>query len=150
MLEFEGEILRPEKYPNAAYLLVPGDIKGVFGRANPKVKIYFNGHLYRGSIANMGYGSMVIMPKNIRAKVGRSHGDTVHVKIELDTEKREVNLPLVLENALEKQGLLDFFGSLSYSVRKEHARSIAMAKKEETREKRIEKTIKFLKSKKKD
>ncbi len=87
MIIFTAEILKPEKYPNAAYVLVPGDVKSIFGSLKPKVKIYYDSLLYRGSIANMGFGSMVIIPKDIRAKIGKTHGDLVQVEILVDTEK---------------------------------------------------------------
>ena len=149
MLEFEGEVLKTEKYPNAAFFLVHGDIKKMFGRANPKVKAEFNGLLYRGTIANMGMGPIIIMPKAIREKLGVVHGDMVHVKIELDTEERVVEVPALLYRELEKHGLLDAFEILSYPNRKELSRSISEAKREETKVKRLIKAIEFVRGKSK-
>ncbi len=148
MISFEGEILKPEKYPNAACVLVPGDVKKVFGKANPKVKIEFDGHLYRGSIANMGWGPMVIIPQDVRKKVGKIHGDIVHVKIELDTEERVVEVPELLQRELDKDQLLQkTFDGLSYTSRKELSRSISEAKREETQIKRLMKALDFISSK---
>jgi len=144
MLEFQAEILQPEKYPNAAYVLVPGDVKGVFGSLKPKVKIYFDTHLYRGSISNMGYGSMVIIPKEIRNIIGKSHGDKIQVLIELDTEERLVEVPEALLRALENHNLMDAFNVLSYTNKKELARSVKEAKRKETQIRRLEKAINFV------
>jgi len=131
MIIFTAEILKPEKYPNAAYVLVPGDVKSIFGSLKPKVKIYYDSLLYRGSIANMGFGSMVIIPK--------------------DTEKREVEVPEPLLRELEKNNLIAEFNSLSYTNRKELARSIITAKRQETKDRRMQKALEFIleKSKKK-
>jgi len=149
MIEFEGEIIKPEKYPNAACVSIKGDVKAVFGRANPKVKIYFDGHLYRGSISNMGWGPMVVMPQEVREKVSKVNGDIVHVRIELDTDERVVDVPEPLLRALNENGLVETFNSLSYTNRKELARSVSEAKREETKLKRLAKAVEFVKSKKK-
>jgi len=146
MIEFEGEIIKPEKYPNAACVQVPGDVKAIFGRANPKVKIYFDQHLYRGSISNMGWGPMVVMPQDVRKKVQKVHGDMVHVKIELDTEERVVELPEIFNTILEENPeLKSAFKTMSYTKRKEMARGIAEAKRPETKAKRLGKAVEVLK-----
>ncbi len=148
MIQFQGEILKPEKYPNAACLMVPGDMKKLFGRANPRVKIYFDGHLYRGSIANMGLGPMIIMPKDIRNKVHKFHGDMIDVKIELDTEERVIEVPELLQRLFESNPeLLKVYNEMSYTNRKEMSRSISEAKREETKLKRLIKATELLKAK---
>ncbi len=147
MLEFHGEIIKPEKFPNAACIQVVGDVKATFGRANPKVKIYFDGHLYRGSISNMGWGPMVVMPQAVRKKVKKIHGDTVHVRIELDTEERIIEIPPELEELFKSRPELQaVYDKWSYTKRKELARSISEAKRPETKAKRLAKGISLLES----
>jgi uncharacterized protein YdeI (YjbR/CyaY-like superfamily) len=94
----------------------------------------------------MGTGSHVILVrKDIRAAIGKNVGDTVRVEIERDTEERVVDIPEPLAKALAKnKKASDFFDSLSYTNRKEYARWISEAKKEETRTKRLEATIEKL------
>ncbi len=69
--------------------------------------------------------------------------------MEKDTEKRTVEAPPDLVAALEKSGLREAFSKLSYTHQKEHVNSITEAKREETRARRIEKTIEMLKERKK-
>ena len=92
-----------EKWPEAACVMFPYDVKESFGtRGQVKVKATFDGVPYRGSLANMGMGHMLIMRKDVRAKVGKYHGDTVSVTIQKDTEERIVEIPPELNDAFAK------------------------------------------------
>lgn len=59
------------------------------------------------------------------------------VTLKLDSGVREVDVPPELADALVAAGLIDVFDAFSYSHRREWARSVADAKKDETRAKRI-------------
>jgi len=83
--EFEAEI---QKVPdqNGAYIIVPFNIKEEFGKGRLPVYATFDGEAYEGSIVNMGIknpdGSIcyiIGIRKDIRAKIGKQPGDTVHV-----------------------------------------------------------------------
>lgn len=64
-------------------------------------------------------------------------------------EKKELVVPEILTVELEKNPEINhYFNSLSYSHRKEYIEYIAEAKREETRVKRVEKTMTLLKDKK--
>lgn len=148
MKNFIAEILKPEKYPNAAYVSIPFDVKKAYGKANPKVKIHYDGILYRGMISNMGFGAMCIIPKEIREKMRKTHGDQVFVEIELDLEERVVEIPESLAFIFNQNPKLKHtFSRLSYTKRKELCRSLTDAKKEETKIKRLAKAVAFIKEK---
>ncbi len=73
-----------------AFVPVPIDIKAEFGKGRLKVNATFDGEPYRGSIVNMGVknedGSVcyiIGILKSIRAKIGKSIGDSVAVTIEI-------------------------------------------------------------------
>ena len=69
-------------------------------------------------------------------------GDSVDLELELDTKPREVELPPALAAALAADSeALAVFEQLSYTHRKEHARWVAEAKRDETRERRVAKTL---------
>jgi hypothetical protein len=59
----------------------------------------------------------------------------------IDYVNRTVKLPTDASKALKEAGLLQFFEAMSFSHKKEYAESIADAKKEETRKRRIEKMV---------
>ena len=135
-----------EKWPEAACVMFPYDVKESFGtRGQVKVKATFDGVPYRGSLANMGMGHMLILRKDVRAKVGKYHGDTVSVTIQKDTEERIVEIPPELNEAFAKNPEAKvFYDTLSYTNRKEYARWVASAKRQETKDRRLEKTISML------
>lgn len=73
---------------DGAYVVFPYDVKAVFGKGRVKVHATFDGVPYEGSIVNMGTkredGSVayiVGLRKDIRLKIGKQVGDTVHVTI---------------------------------------------------------------------
>jgi len=87
MHEFNA-IIHKSPGQNAAYIVVPFDIKAVFGKGRVKVHATFNGEPYDGSIVNMGVKKpdgevcyIIGIRKDIRAKIGKQPGDTVKVTI---------------------------------------------------------------------
>jgi len=134
---------------SGAWVKIPFNVEQVFGEKGIiKVKAKFDGHNYRGSIANMGNGPMLIVKKEIRTAINKDIGDKVLVEIKKDTETRTVAIPVELEKLLEKNPMLkEFYNSLSFTNRKEYAQWIAGAKKEATKEKRLNETKRRLKAK---
>ena len=130
-----------------AWVEIPFDVSAVFGtRGRVAVKATFDGKPYRGSLAPMGKGKHVLgILKDIRAALGKEVGDMVTVVIEPDTEPRVVKVPDDLAKALSKNKTVKAaFDKLPYSHQKEYVRYIEETKKEETRKKRIEKTIEMM------
>ncbi len=111
-----------------------------------KVKATFDGVEYRGSLANMGTGCHVlIIVKAIRQQIGKQPGDTVHVTVERDEEPRQLELPEELQSGFaQNPGAQEFFETLSFSRQREFVLWINDAKRAETRQQRIEKTIALL------
>lgn len=139
---FEATI-KTDENSNGAWVDIPFDVKEVFGtKGQVKVKAHFDGHEYRGSIANMGTGShILIVRKDIREAIGKQPGDTVKVELTKDTEERTFEMPDELKQLLDQDAKLKaFYDSLSYTNRKEYAQWIASAKRAETKEKRINET----------
>jgi bifunctional DNA-binding transcriptional regulator/antitoxin component of YhaV-PrlF toxin-antitoxin module len=111
----------------------------------PPVTVDVNGYIYKSTVAVMAGRSMISFSKAHREASGISAGDKLTVTLELDEGPREVVVPAELQRALDSADLLDVFGALSYSRRKEFARQIADAKTEETRQRRIDKIARELK-----
>jgi uncharacterized protein YdeI (YjbR/CyaY-like superfamily) len=77
-----------------------------------------------------------------RAGAGVSGGDEIDVDIELDDEPRTVEIPPELAKALAKDKTAKAtFDALSYSNQRRHVDGIAGAKTEETRQRRLKKTL---------
>jgi hypothetical protein len=150
-LEFDAVLL--DAGGGGVFAEVPYNVEEVFGsKGLIPVQATIDGEPYRGSLANMG-GGCHIMPvlKAIRAKIGKQVGDTVHFVIERDTAERVVEIPEPLANLLASNPQAQtFFDSLSYTNRKEYARWISDAKREETRQSRLNQIIDKLLSGKKN
>ena len=130
-----------------AFVEIPFDVEKEFGSKRPKIRATIEGVPYRGILARMGSEShMLIILKGIREQIGKTFGDQIKITIEPDTEPRLVEIPKDLMKEFKKEkDAKAFFDKLSYTHRKEYVNWINEAKKEETRQDRIAKTIEMLK-----
>lgn len=142
---FKAVILNPGG--GGAFVEVPFDVEKEFGSKRPKVKAMIEGVPYRGTLTRMGTECHVlIILKDIREQIGRTFGDEINITVEPDTEERVIEIPAELKKAFrtEKEAKT-FFEKLSYTHQREYVAWINEAKKEETRQSRIVKTIEMLK-----
>ena len=130
-----------------AFVEVPFDVEKEFGSKRPRVKALIEGVPYRGLLVRMGTEyHMLIVLKGIREQIGKTFGDEIQVTVEPDTEERVIEIPKDLLRELKKDNEAKaFFDKLSYTHRKEYVRWVEEAKKAETRQNRIVKTIEMLK-----
>jgi len=140
-----------EKHENmeATGITIPFDVEKVFGAKRVPVKVQINGAQHQSTIIRMGGKYMVGVPKIFREAANIKAGETITVTLVKDTEKRTAEVPQDLAEALTKAGLTDVFAKMSYTHQKEYVNAVNDAKKEETRIRRIEKTIEELIKKKK-
>jgi hypothetical protein len=129
-----------------AYVSIPFDVEQIFGNKRPKVKATIQGVLYRGTLVRMGGpGHMLPVLKEIREKIGKSFGDEIEIEVEEDTEPRQVEIPQDLKDAFESNPpALTFFARLSYTHQKEYIRWIEEARRVETRQTRVARTVEKL------
>jgi hypothetical protein len=125
---------------------VPADVVAQLGGGKrPAVTVSIGDHTYRSTVAVMGGRFLVPLSAENRAAAGVAAGDEVDVTLEPDTRPREVELPADFAAALEREpGAATFFGGISYSDKRWHVLSIEGAKKAETRQRRIEKSVAML------
>lgn len=130
-----------------AFVEVPFDVEKTFESKKPKVKAMIEGVQYRGTLVRMGSENhLLIILKSIREQTGKTFGDEVKVSVELDAEERVITVPAELKRAFRKDpDAKAFFEKLSYTHQKEYVMWINDAKKEGTRQNRINKTIEMLK-----
>ena len=130
-----------------AFVDVPFDVEKAFGLKKPKVKAMIEGIPYRGTLVRMGKEChMLVILKGIREQIGRDFGDEIKVTVEADAEPRVIEAPKDLLKELKKDKLVKaLFNNLAYTHQKEYVKWIEEAKKEETRQARVIKTIEMLK-----
>lgn len=130
----------------ATGLPIPDEVVEALGRGKrPPVRITIGGHSYRTTVSRMGGRYLVPLAAEHRQAAGVTAGQRVVIEIEYDDAPREVDVPKDLAAALDREPQArQSFERLSYTHRKEWARWVAEAKKPETRERRIAKTVEAL------
>lgn len=134
-----------------AALRAPFDVVEVFGtRARVPVRGTINGLPYRSSLMPMGGCHRMVVNHEIRESVGVRAGDTVKVVMERDDAPRTVTPPPPLKKELAKSRTAQAnWEMLSYTHKKEMARSIVEVRQEGTRARRLAKVMDVLKNGKK-
>ncbi|MDQ3344850.1 MAG: YdeI/OmpD-associated family protein [Chloroflexota bacterium] len=130
----------------ATGIRVPDEVVEALGSGRrPAVTVTINGYTYRNTIAVMGGVFMVGVSAEHRARAGVAGGDEVDVDIALDTAPREVTVPDDFAAAFDTEPKARAtFDGLSYSNRSWHVLQVTGAKTDETRQRRIGKSVDML------
>jgi len=139
----------PDPTGAGTYILVPRELNTRLGlKGRPKVQAVIAGHPYRGSLMPMGDGTFCLgVLKAIQQSAGVARGDTVTVELELDTAPRVIEPPADLARLLARdKKAASGWEKLSYTDKREMARSLEEAKKPETRERRLAAALEKLRS----
>ena len=140
-MRFRTTILQGDK--TATGIRVPDEVVEALGAGKrPKVLVTIRGYTYRNSVAVMGGEYMVGVSAENRAGAGVAGGDEVDVDIELDTAPRVITEPPDFASALDAEPeARRTFDGLSYSNKSWHVLQIDGARTDETRQRRIGKSI---------
>jgi hypothetical protein len=143
-MRFHTTILQGGK--TATGIRIPDEIVEALGSGRkPAVKVTINGFTYRSTVAVVSGQFMVGVSADNRAGAQVGGGDEVDVEIELDTAPREVVVPKDFAAALDAEpNARRTFDALSYSNKSAHVGPIEGAKTEETRQRRIAKSVETL------
>ena len=122
---------------------VPEDVVVALGKGKrPPVNVTINGYTYRSTVAPMGDRFMVGVSAENRAAAGVLGGQTHDIELTLDDLPREVELPPDFAAALAADPAAQAtFAKLSPSNKGYHTALIAGAKTDETRQRRVEKSV---------
>jgi Bacteriocin-protection, YdeI or OmpD-Associated/Domain of unknown function (DUF1905) len=122
-------------------------VVGLGSTKRPLVKATINGYTYRSAIAPMGGMYMLGVSNEVRQHTGVVPGQMIDIDVELDTEKRDVEVPPELAKALAQDAKAKtYFESLSYSRKYALAAPITNGKTPETRERNLAKAMAELKA----
>jgi hypothetical protein len=106
-----------------------------------------NGHTWRTSVARMGGESLLGLNRQVREAAGVAAGDTVDVVVLLDEQPREVDLPDDLATALSTDPTAKAaFDAMAFTHRKEYARWVAEAKRDDTRQRRVAQALEMIRA----
>ena len=123
--------------PATAIELTDAQVDELGGGKRAAVVVGIGERTARVRLAVMDGRNVIGLSKAVRGQLGVDIGDEIDATIDLDTAEREVDVPEDLGAALTDAGVRAAFAALSYSRRKEVARSVSEAKRPETRERRI-------------
>jgi len=131
---------------NTTGIEIPPEVVESLGAGKkPKVQVTINGYSYRSSIASMGGRFMLPVSAEVRDKANVTGGDEVDIELELDTAPRVIEVPPDLGSALDAEpAARTLFDTLSYSNKRRLVEPVVAAKTEETRQRRIAKTVENL------
>ena len=140
MVKFSAVLAPDPDGRGGTFIPVPHEVNEQLGlKGRPKIQAVIAGQPYRGSLMPMADGTFCLgVLKSIQETAGVKQGDTIEVLLELDTEPRTVEPPADLANALARdKRAAATWEKLSFTNKKEMARSLEEAKKPETRKKRL-------------
>ena len=81
LYEFDA-VIHKNPDMDAAYIEIPFDVKAAFGKGRVLVHATFDGERHGGQLVRMQTTCHIIgIRKDIRAKIGKGPGDTVHVTL---------------------------------------------------------------------
>ena len=141
--EFDSEIKLLEGKIKWNVFYFPYSAPEHFGsKGNIPVSITVDGHQFDHTLLPSKNGHYLVYNEFIRRAVNKNLGDIVHVTLEKDTKKREVIIPVYIEEALKNAEVFELFLRQPGYARREQINHIELAKKEETQIKRLSDLIK--------
>jgi hypothetical protein len=106
-----------------------------------------NGYTWRTSVARMSGEFLLGLNRDVRQQAGVEAGDRVEVVIQLDEAPRDVDVPEPLAAALATDPKAKAaFDAMAFTHRKEYARWVAEAKRDETRQRRVQLALEMIRS----
>ena len=131
--------------PAAAIVLTDDQVASLGAGKSPPVRVTIGGVTVAARVQRMGGENLVGFSKKLRTDLGVEIGETVNATIELDAEPRTVEVPAALSAALAADSVAKAaFDGLAFTHRKEFARWVGEAKRDETRDARVAKTLQML------
>lgn len=126
---------------NNVGIVVPEDVVLGFGRGKrvPVIVTIDGDYSYRNTIASMGGQFLISFNAETRAATGKGAGDEIEVTLDVDDAPRTVDIPAELAAQLDADPVAtEAWSALSYSKQRAHAESVASAKSDDTRTRRVQ------------
>jgi hypothetical protein len=136
--EFDGEIKLLEGKIIWNVIYFPYSVNEEFKtNGNVPVLITADGHDFEHTLLPSKNGHYLVYNEFIRRALQKKLGDSVHIVLKKNDGKREVVIPGYIQEELVKNGLLNQFLSQADYTKREQINFIELAKKEETKNNRL-------------
>ena len=130
---------------NTGIEVPPEAITALGSGKRPAVLVNVNGYEYRNTVGVMGGKALLSVSAAVRKETGLRGGDPITVTLTAADAPRSVDVPPDLAAAFAANpSARDFFATLSNSLQRYHVDNINGAKTDETRSRRVAKTIELL------
>ena len=140
--KFSAPIARLEGKIKWSVIYFPHATEECFGsKGNIAVNVTVDGHPFEHTLLGSRNGHYFVYNEFIRRAVGKDIGDEVEVTIERDEKPRVFATPAFVEEALVAAGVLEVFERQPDYLKREQVNAIELAKKPETKQRRIERLI---------
>ncbi len=144
MITFDAELELDGKTATGV-TVPPSVLDALAGGKRPRIKVTINGHTYQSTVGTMRGVAKIPVSAAVRETAGVSAGERLHVQLELDETPRTVAVPDDLAVALVGDPeARAFFDGLSHSRRHAYVTWIEQAKRSETRQERVCRTVELL------
>lgn len=146
VIRFQAQ-LQP-RGPAAAVVLDDAQVAAVGeGAKRFPVVATVNGYTWRTSVTRMKGEFLLGLNREVREGAGVQAGDDIEVTLELDEAPREVEVPGALAAALAADPQAgQVFERMAFTHRKEYARWVAEAKREETQQRRVQQALEMIRA----
>lgn len=126
----------------------PFDPEKEFGRkGRVPVRGTINGAPFRNSLCHMRGEWFMVVNKELREAAGVKAGDTVTIQLDVDIEKRVMEVPPWLRKVIAADAKAQgFWEKLAYTHQKEYVNWITEAKQESTRDRRVAQMMEALRA----
>jgi hypothetical protein len=142
-MSFRAEVLSAGQGGHAA--IVPREVAAGFSSKRPRVVAQVNGVEYRSRLMVYGGKTYLGLRKDLLRTLDVSGGDELEIELVEDEEDPVVAEPAELTAALEANpAARAAYDALAFTHRQEYARWIEEAKRPQTREDRVNKTVRRL------
>lgn len=143
--EFDSEIKQLEGKIKWSVFYFPYSTTEELGlKGNIPVLITVDGYSFEHTLLPSRNGHYLVYNEFIKQAVGKDIGDTVHVTLEKDIKERKYIVPVHIEKALKESGVLEQYLKQPDYLKREQVNFIEVAKKEETKQNRLNKLITML------
>lgn len=147
-IQFKTKLVRPPGVGTWTFALVPPAASNALGglKAHARVRGTIEGAPFESTLMPRGGGTLfVVVNQAVREAIGKTHGDPVRMELEVDTRPVVISVPKDLASAFSRVPKASAsFEGLAPSHRKAFVRWIEDAKKPETRERRVKKSVEML------
>jgi hypothetical protein len=149
VMKFQTVLIQQGK--TATGIEVPDDVIAALaaGKRFP-VTVTIGDYSYRSTLTPYKGKNLISMSAENRAGAGVEGGQQIEVDVVVDTEPRVVEIPVELRAAIDSDSdAATFFETLSVSAQRAYVAWVESAKQETTRATRLEKTVEYLREKRK-